>query len=832
MGYKIGNNAGISDNQDGDFGVIRVNSGNQIIIGGRVQSPHTFPPSAGQTAAYFAGGGTPRGIPYGYNLPRDFTNGILDPATPGVQPFLGIVQPSPAGFDDIDKFSFASEGTASTVGELVQQQKFAATGVNDKNHGFILGGGAVKGNQAPGSDLYGGGSYGLDMTPPVDPEDIVTGTAIEKYNFANETNASVVPTMNTPRFHHGTVDFNDSSSGFAYSAGGYKINPYGPYAGALTTIEKFTMSSLATASEPATLSPNGSYGMYTVQSAEHGYFINGHSRNNTPNPQINFPPSRVPTQILLPSILGNSRVDKINAVNATVTAGVETFNNKDGRSFGAGVSSLEYGYIAGGTIAGQRVRDREPGSTNANWGPPSGAWLDPTNPRYPEAAHHDVPGTNPPGPVGGQLSGWLLGYGITHFLSGTPQLMYDYEDNGAPPIPNFPAPSDSIDGANNSDFTYLLHGKGRPTAPGSSGMFLRSSNDPDDADGSPTFTAPDGTQIAKFLYTAEETNPYTGKLYNSYPYSGHRFQQPEEVNWYDGSTNWPTGLSNGPQYGNNDLTITEAGVFWSTLVASPGTPTPLGLPFAYTNRDDLIATRVPYPARLADPSLNPIEYGDITFNQMVETFLYSVEYNGQAYPPSYMSFTQPPADSPAARTFDLAKRYPTGGYYGSPVSGFGGPEATAPSFAVFSNGRAIPLKESWAGDVITNGLFTDSRWNIEKFPFALSEAVSSEVLDFQFTGYDFHDWDSDGSPFAGTPTRIGMTGASSSTYGYLAGGGGFGYTTGDFAPYNPGNASSGFGSLSFRYKTISKFPFAIRTGNSTDVGELTSGGYNQASFQE
>lgn len=814
MAYKIGNNASINDNQDGDFEVIRIGSGNQIIIGGDVEDSRKSPPSLGETAAYFAGGGGSRSIPFGYNKPADdHPNGILDPATTPSVPYFGLVSPGPSAFNDVQKFTFASEGTATTVAELVQHQKFAATGINDEGHGYILGGGAVMGNQAPGSDLYFGGSYGEDTSPPVPFERLATGTAIEKFDFASQVLVALSgPTdrMDTSRFHHGSVDFSDIAGDIAYSAGGYKINPYGPYSGALDTTEKFTFASSTSSSNPATLT-SGRYGQYTVQSAEHGYFINGHNRNNTPNPAPGFPPSRVPNSIVLPSVLGVSSVDKIAAASGTITGDIATKNNTDGRSFGASVSSIDYGFIAGGTIAGQRVRDREPGTTIAKWAPPTGAWLDPTNPVYPEATPH----TNPP-VDGGALSGWLLGYGISHFLSPTPAIMYDYENNAAPPIPVFPAPADSFDGANQSDFNYITIGDGLNNAPGHTGVRIPTLNGMSNptiafynGDRS-TFTARDGTEIDKFLYTADQTNPYTGKLYNAHPGgSGSRFQPADDDYTIPTGPSFPPALSPTPyESSDNGFKMTEAGVFWSPA------------PSAYS-RDQYISHPVPYPIQQSEGIPGTVT-GDVTWNQIIETSMYSVEWQGPGFP-SPTPFASPGVSNPdvsifAMKTFDLTKRHPEGGY--------------SEPFAVYSNGRPIPLEQSWKGDIITNGLFTNSRFNIEKFPFANSSAPATEVADFQFTGYDFHDWNSDGSPFTGTPTRLGLTGASSTTHGFLAGGTGYSPLQGSLIPYAPPRQDTGFGSSNLRYHTISKFPFAIVTGNSTNVGDLADATYEAASFQE
>jgi len=836
MAYKIGSNASINDNQDGDFEVIKVSSANQIVIGGELDSTQIIPPGQGETAAYFAGGGNDTNIPYGYNFKTgDHPNGILDPAGPSI-PGFGAFSPQPASADDIQKYSFASQGTASDIGELAEEQRFAATGINNDAHGYILGGGAVKANQSPGSDFYAGGTYGEDMTSPHSPELVVSGSAIDKFNFASQTNSANPNSLNAPRMHHGSVDFNDSSGGFAYSAGGFNVNPFGPATNALDSTEKFTFSSATSAAGVGALptigGKTGRFGMYAVQSTQNGYFINGHYRIDQ-FIDSNFGPSVSPQFQLLPSVPGLNQVDKISAASGAVTGNIQTVNNVDGRSFGASVSSLEYGYIAGGTIEGQRIRGRGPspvpGRTQSNWAPPTGMWLDPSlSPTsYPEAAHHDIPGTSPPGPAGGALSGWLLGYGITHFLSGSDPLQQHYYTQVSPvgPSPNAGQPTGAI--GSDHQITQMgrsFDGNQIPASPDADDSGIRVSyynglSDPtlNFANGDNFrnyYTAPDGTQVAKFLYPVEHTNPYTGERYYAFGAGddgtsgpGHRFQPADEnpstgnyLGSIRGNPGMPFsqewGLRNSP-YGasDNTLKINESGVYWS--------PTP-----ANQVRSNLIQNPVPYPMQ-QEHNIPSILYGDITYNQLVESAMYSVEWDPGV-----------PGGVPELRVNDQSD-------VGRALHATGSPNI---DFGVYAK---IPLVQSWEGDVIRNGMFTNSRWNIEKFPFAIEHAPSTEVIDFQFTGYDFHDWSvPQGSPFAGTPTRIGMTGASSTTHGILAGGGGFnGTPTVDLAPYTP-NIDAGFGSSSLRYSTISKFPFAIVTGNTTDVGELTSGGYNHASFQE
>lgn len=441
MAYKIGDSqAIISENQDGTFAKIRIQSPEQLVIGENYRPFDAVPPSYGTVAAYFSGGSD------GVSIPTPQAS-IQDPAKnypfspTSVIPSVGFS----TNYNDIQKFPFsAPEGsTTTTVGELTADTGFyQGVGMSTNLNGYHVGGGSRRGAQLPTADYY----------PYIAPLD---GDHVNRFSFASQTNSYVSGgDLQDPRFTHVGAD---SPAGFnkGFIRGGYLFNPFGPASSAYSTMEKInfaseTTSTLAAGSGPSTTS----HGM-SIQSSLNAYWVGGVDRiDNFDSPPM--PPSIYPDQAVRFGPGGVASVDKTSWASEIPASSslapdltfspelqkyyVNVFNGGPapsgipGRYAGTGVSSLEYGYFAGGFGfshtwrgvqsaagypggVGQVLRDRVPGSTAALWAPPDGSWNNPTNPFYPGF----IPAFNNPITTSGSGKGfgWFANYSITNHYYGS-----------------------------------------------------------------------------------------------------------------------------------------------------------------------------------------------------------------------------------------------------------------------------------------------------------------------------------------------------------------------------------------------------------------------------
>lgn len=420
MAYKIGDKnsqAIISEDQDGQFGTIRIHSTAQLVIGENYRPFDAVPPSYGTVAAYFSGGTD------GVTIPTPQAP-IQDPAKSyPTSPFSVIPQVGfSSNYNDIQKFSFsAPEGsTATTVGELTSDTGFyQSVGLSTNLSGYHVGGGSRRGAQLPTADYY----------PYIAPLD---GDHVNKFSFASQTNSYVSGgDLQEPRFTHVGAD---SPAGYnkGIIRGGYNFNPFGPASTTLTTMEKInfaseTSAALGTGSGPTTTS----HGM-SAQSDEYAYWINGLTRvDNFNDPSM--PPGVYPNQSVTYGPEGTHLVERTSWASEVPEASSIDTDLTPARYAGTGVSSLDHAYIAGGfgfgstyrsvqaaagypQGVGQVQRDRQPGSTNALWAPPDGSWNTPTNTFYPGF----VPAYSNPITItgSGKGFGWFANYSITNHYYG------------------------------------------------------------------------------------------------------------------------------------------------------------------------------------------------------------------------------------------------------------------------------------------------------------------------------------------------------------------------------------------------------------------------------
>ena len=471
MGYKIGNHGAIiDDNQNGYFGQIKVHSGNQFVINEDYNPFNRLPPSQGTVAGYYAGGA---------DLGKIYYGGGAIPQWPGPTPFNGrFIGPNlmdttnmpdvdnvfnTATYDAIQRFPFSAPvgATASDVGELIrgigiggQASWYGAQGASSQEAGYTLGGGskfAMLAIPAVGiSTTHYGRSFNSDPSGGGAPVFgwATNGKSFDKFSFSSQTNSTSPEILESDgRMLGGSVSFGPTY-GKAYLAGGLRLTPDAN--AAINTVESWSFSSDTGSAETGTLSDVGAYGIQSAGSKDHGYFINGHnSTHRQDNPS--FPPSVAPSPFTrLPAKGGTRRIDRWNAASETMTGNMETHHNPR-MSFGAGLSSLDYGFTTGGighplmtdvdnpipaplqpvqgvdghpnVDAGQMLYDRQPGSTAYHMNTPTGLYHSPTDPSFP----HFIP-SNPGNPSGQQFMNYLYGYGMTTLFAG-PAATYDPQKN-------------------------------------------------------------------------------------------------------------------------------------------------------------------------------------------------------------------------------------------------------------------------------------------------------------------------------------------------------------------------------------------------------------------
>ena len=296
------------------------------------------------------------------NLNPDFA-GIGADATHGYVAGGNISGPTDTNV--IQRFTFASDGNASDVGDLTQDITQAAPS-NSSTHGYAAGGSTF---------------------PPTVVQDV-----IQKYAFGSSSNATDVGDLVEGRFEGAS---GNQSLTHGYKSGGRDNVPSG---NALDTIERYPFSSDTNASDVGELTdPRRSPAYGCTSSENHGYTASG---RNAPGPTVynmidKFPFSAstnatdvgdltqaghsastsvsqthgyVAGRRLSPSSVSNV-IDKFSFAtdgNATDVGDLLSTSN----AHGAGISSLEHGYVAGGqlapTTAFKDVIQKYPFSSDAN----------------------------------------------------------------------------------------------------------------------------------------------------------------------------------------------------------------------------------------------------------------------------------------------------------------------------------------------------------------------------------------------------------------------------------------------------------------------------------
>lgn len=176
------------------------------------------------------------------------TGGSKDPSPPG--------PPYTRNADEIQKYSFSSDGNASDVANLLSQQ-IRLSGQSSPTHGYASGGGASSGtnviqkftfasdaNATDVGDLlstngYPGGNSSL--THGYVSGNSPNGNVIQKFPFSSDTNSADVGDLSQGR--SSTTGQNSFSSG--YVSGGSTFPPYV----AVNTIDKFSFSADANAAD-------------------------------------------------------------------------------------------------------------------------------------------------------------------------------------------------------------------------------------------------------------------------------------------------------------------------------------------------------------------------------------------------------------------------------------------------------------------------------------------------------------------------------------------------------------------------------------------------------
>ena len=140
--------------------------------------------------------------------------------------------PPPAGgsppYNLIQRFSFASDGNSTTVGELTTNGSIHTSGKNSRTNGYVTG-------------LYVPSAIGGI------PSKIAQ---IDKFPFANETSSTFVGYLSTYPSPASGQSAGQSSDANGYTAGGHNYPPYTIG----TTIDKFPFSSDANATDVGDLS--------------------------------------------------------------------------------------------------------------------------------------------------------------------------------------------------------------------------------------------------------------------------------------------------------------------------------------------------------------------------------------------------------------------------------------------------------------------------------------------------------------------------------------------------------------------------------------------------
>jgi hypothetical protein len=207
------------------------------------------------------------------------------------------------GSDRVDKFSFASDGDATDVGNLTQEREGAA-GQSSITHGYTSG--------------------GIDGTAPVTRYDI-----IDKFSFTSDGNSTGVGDMTAERYYLA----GQSSSTHGYTAAGSQRVSLAP--DRVATIDKFSFASDGNATSIGDLSET--FTKISGQSSpSHGYTSGGHGSQNP-----NLPPLEQ---------IGDSEdkasIEKFSFAsdgNGALIAELTT-----ARDSTTGTSSLTHGYAAGG----------------------------------------------------------------------------------------------------------------------------------------------------------------------------------------------------------------------------------------------------------------------------------------------------------------------------------------------------------------------------------------------------------------------------------------------------------------------------------------------------
>ena len=177
------------------------------------------------------------------------TGGSKDPSPPG-PPYTRVA-------DEIQKYSFSSDGNASDVANLLSQQ-IRLSGQSSPTHGYASGGGASSAtnviqkftfasdaNATDVGDLLSNNGYpgggNSSLTHGYVSGNSPNGNVIQKFPFSSDTNATDVGDLSQGRAS--AAGQNSGSSG--YVSGGSTFPPYV----AVVTIDKFSFSSDANASD-------------------------------------------------------------------------------------------------------------------------------------------------------------------------------------------------------------------------------------------------------------------------------------------------------------------------------------------------------------------------------------------------------------------------------------------------------------------------------------------------------------------------------------------------------------------------------------------------------
>mgnify|MGYP001185183062 CR=1 FL=1 len=218
MAYKIGEKA------------VLIESGGQSVL---IVKELSFGVDGTDSAGDFitaAGGSVPKSFTLSDNFINNYFPFVFQGTTSGY-----VSGGGPPSINEIEKFSFSSDGNGSDVGDLTRGGQ-AAAGTSSKTHGYTSGG-----NAPPRSNV------------------------IDKFPFSSDGNASDVGDLTQARDHLS----GQSSETHGYVSGG---NAYpSPHS---NIIEKFTVASDANASDVGDLLSIG-YGFAGQNSATHGYVSGG-----------------------------------------------------------------------------------------------------------------------------------------------------------------------------------------------------------------------------------------------------------------------------------------------------------------------------------------------------------------------------------------------------------------------------------------------------------------------------------------------------------------------------------------------------------------------------